>query len=121
MLHKLVGAGIVGGEEGNADAARRVDLPLAQREWLVQHVEDAPGQGGRFLGTFGVNLYYRELVSPQTGHEIGAANTGAEPVGDDFEKQISRGMPKAVVDDLEAIEVEQQEGQHPVPSSRLFQ
>jgi hypothetical protein len=49
-----------------------------------------------------------ELVAPQPRHRVRGANAGPEAVGDLDQELVSREVPEAVIDDLEAVHVQKQ-------------
>ncbi|MNP72379.1 hypothetical protein D3C76_1689270 [compost metagenome] len=51
-----------------------------------------------------------ELVTPQARHGVDIAHLLLEAMGDAFEQQIAHRVAQAVVDVLEAVEVEKQHG-----------
>src|SRR5207247_11282669 len=56
-----------------------------------------------------------ELVAAQPGHGIRGGEALDQPLSDLLEEEISTLVPEGVVDLLEAIEVDEQDGQ-PVPA-----
>ena len=56
-----------------------------------------------------------ELVAAQARHDVGRAQHRAQPAGDRLEQLVAHVVAVAVVDRLEAVEVEEQHaGQRPV-------
>jgi hypothetical protein len=71
----------------------------------------------------GVDVFQqdRELVAAQTGHGIGRADAGPEPFRDQTQQLVTCGVPEAVVDILEPVEVDEQHRQHPSTPLRAGQ
>jgi hypothetical protein len=55
-----------------------------------------------------------ELVTPQPGHGIAGAHTGVQPAGGFHQKQIARGMTQRVVQQLEAVQIDEQHRENKV-------
>ena len=53
----------------------------------------------------------RELVAPEPGERVAPAQSLLEPPADRDQELVAGGVPQAVVDDLEAVEVEEQHGE----------
>ncbi len=51
-----------------------------------------------------------ELVAPQPRRKAPGIAGGAQPIGDPAQHRVARGMAEGVVDALEAVEVDQQDG-----------
>ena len=114
-LNEQVSPGRVAGVERDADA--RLDLDRHPLDL------DRPGQRGpqphgyltgRAAGPDG-GQQHRELVSAQAGHQVAGPDAVREAVRDDLERPVASRVPEDVVDQLEAIQVEQQE---PGPAAR---
>jgi hypothetical protein len=54
----------------------------------------------------------RELVAAQARHGVFGAQAGAQPSRHFAQGRVAGGVPERVVDQLEAVEVEEQHGQH---------
>ena len=94
---------------GHADAAAERDQPLGHEERLREG-HDQPvgeGDGDRVGALVGRGQQHDELVAAQTGDEVAVAADRAQPVGDLDEDAVAGGVAEAVVDRLEAVEVEQ--------------
>jgi len=97
--------------EGHPDAgARHHPLPLHHERGL-EGAEQAPGQSDRGGGTAGVLHQDRELVAAQPAGEVAPAQAAADPVTDLDQQLVPRGVAEAVVDRLETIDVEIEEGE----------
>ena len=51
-----------------------------------------------------------ELVAAEAGDEVGVAHGGLEPLRDLDQQAVAGLVPEAVVDDLEVVEVEEEDG-----------
>jgi hypothetical protein len=56
----------------------------------------------------------REFVPPQAGHRVARAQEHAQSLPELDEQLVTRRMSKAVVDALEAIEVQKEHGERPL-------
>ena len=56
----------------------------------------------------------RELVAAETGDEVVMAHEAADPLGDRDEERVAGGVAEGVVDDLEVVEVDEEDGRDPV-------
>jgi len=52
-----------------------------------------------------------EFVATETRHHVHPAGHGGQPVGHLVEDAVARRMVRPVVDQLEAVEVDEQDGQ----------
>ena len=52
---------------------------------------------------------HRELVAAEAGHRVAGADRVAQPVGDLDQQLVAGGVAEAVVDLLEAVEVQEQD------------
>jgi hypothetical protein len=55
-----------------------------------------------------------ELVATEASHGVAGPGRGAQPVGDLDEKFVTGGVPRVVVDRLEAIEVDEKDADRSV-------
>ncbi len=62
---------------------------------------------------------HRELVAAQPRHRIAGADARFDPSGDRHEELVADRMPEAVVDHLEAVEVEEEHARRGCDSPRL--
>ena len=69
-----------------------------------------PLQHGAFSIIAALNAQYRKLVAAQSCHGVFDPHAGFKPGGDDFQHRIAHRMPERVVDVLEVIQVEEQQG-----------
>ena len=52
----------------------------------------------------------RELVAAEAGHEVALADRPGDPLGDRDEQRVAGRVAERVVDDLEVVEVDEQDG-----------
>ena len=106
IAQQVAGPEVRAAGEGHPDAgARHHPLPLHHERGL-EGAEQAPGQPDRVGGSAGVLHQDRELVTAQPAGEVAPAQAGADPVPDLDQQLVPRGVAEAVVDHLEAIDVE---------------
>ena len=87
-------------------------MPPGQDHRLGQRLQDlARHRTGLVFGgqPFG---QYREFVTAEAGHHVDLAHTGGKPFRHRAQHLVARIVAKAVVDVLEAVQVEEQDGQH---------
>ena len=65
----------------------------------------AQGDAARILRQIGLDD--RELIATQASHDIGASDGDPKAAGDRLQELIAADMPKAIVDDFEAVEVKE--------------
>ncbi len=79
----------------------------------------------RVLGFGDVIEENNELIAPEPGRGVVGSQASLEPGGDGLEQQIAARMAEGVVDDLETVEVEEQDGAAPFlalcPRQRLIE
>ena len=80
--------------------------PATDREGFVEDPHDAFGDG--MGGLRYVLDQHGELVTAEPGHGVAGADAVPDPVGDVAQKTVAGGVPEAVVDQFEVVEVEQQ-------------
>ena len=99
----------VGAADRDADARRRVELATRQRDRLVQHRDDALGELDRLGDVGDVFAHDHELVAAEARHRVGRADRTGEPTRDLDEQLVADDVTETVVDELEAVEVEEQD------------
>ena len=104
VLADLVGAGA----QGDADARAGRRVAVRQLEWRAEQLQHALGHGDRVLLVGDVLAQDRELVATEAGDRLVPAQRVAQPLGDRQDQLVAGRMAEAVVDDLEAVEVEEQ-------------
>ena len=126
--------GVMHGGIGAAQQLLAVRLPVAERhpdaerdgqpltvdflQWLVEGVDDAFRE--RAGGAVGTDPFaeHDELVAAQARHRCTRRHELAEPGRDGHEQIVARRVAEPVVDDVEAVEVEQQQGDGRSPGPR---
>ena len=80
-------------------------------ERRAQRFDDA-GRKRRRVRRLGSRILQNdELVAAHAGDRIGLSDAAAQPVRHRFQQRVADGMPKCVVDLLEAVEIQAQHGQ----------
>ncbi len=95
------------------DAARDVNLVTVEDERLADDLEEFLRDE---LGVFErrhLGQDHGELVAAQASDGVLLADDRAKPFGDLLQQQIADGVSQAVVDHLEAIEVDVEDGEPP--------
>jgi hypothetical protein len=107
VAHHLVRRRVRGGDR---DPDRRVDEQLAplQLERDLQRRQDALGDHRRLAGVADVVEQERELVAAQARDRVVGTQCRKQPLGDGLEQLVADVVAQRVVDDLEAVEVEEQ-------------
>ena len=96
-----------GGErERDARADREDELAARPRERLRHRRADPVGDHHRFGLIRQSFAQHDELVAFDAGERVLGTNELAQPLGGRHQQLIADGMPEAVVDDLEAVDVE---------------
>ena len=114
-------------KQGDADAGRHDNAPVFEDERATDQFADAMRDQQRILDAHHVWQHDRKLVAAQAGHQAfrrfnaGVAGqatdnvAGAQPVtqaiGDSLQHLVADAVAEGIVDTLEAIEIEQQQGQ----------
>ena len=97
---------------GDPDASRDGDLAICDHVRLAQ-LADQPLR--HRLGTLQVGRIGRqdrELIAAETSHEVAVAHRRRDPLGDRDQKRVAGRVAERVVDDLEVVEVDEQDGRH---------
>ncbi len=96
--------------DGDADARGDDDLTGRQRDGM----RDRPAEPGRDVGRFALAPHVlakdHELVAPEPADGVTRAEARPQPLPDADQHLVPRGVPQAVVDDLEPVEVEEHHG-----------
>ncbi len=109
VADQLVGAAAERGGGRDADAGVREHLlAAAERERPPERLQDALGDGDGVALVAEVLAQDRELVAAEAGHQLVAANGRAQPLSGRGEQLVAGPVAEAVVDELEAVEVEEQ-------------
>ena len=93
--------------ESDADAGRRIELFAREAHRLAQCVEYALSRMIGVLRTMDIFQQEGELVTAQARDDIGFPYAGGDPLTGQLEQLIANQVANAVVDDLEAVKVEE--------------
>ncbi len=109
--HQLIHVDIAGPGHRGADADGQWKRALMGRgEFLRRQLGPDPLRyGGDFIGA-GADHDDGEFLAPQPGHEIHCPDIEAKPLPQQFERGVAGLMAESVVDDLEAVDVDHQQG-----------
>ena len=99
------------GAPGDADADRGVDLLLAQRDRVAQLGEDPVGDADRVARVLHVRQEDPELVAGQARERVVGADALLQQLGEGDQQAVADRVAEAVVDVLEAVEVEAEDGE----------
>ena len=97
------------GEQGDTDADGRVQSDVLQGEWLVQGRLQPDGAVHRLVAARIIDQD-RELVAAEAGEQLSVAQVLAQSGTHPDQKLVPDVMAQAVVDLLELVKVQQQQG-----------
>ncbi len=101
--------------EGDADAGRDADIGTVDHDRGGQHAEDSLGDvAGRSLRR-NVAGNHHELVTGQADDQVVVSHGGLEPTTETLQQQVAGIVPEGIVDDLEAVDVDEHGGHGAVP------
>src|SRR4051812_48079636 len=89
----------------------RVELLLLERERPGERLEDALGGVGRLPGGLDALEQHGELVAAEARRGVAGADAGGEALADLEQDLVAGGVAEAVVDRLEVVEVDEDDGQ----------
>ncbi len=125
LAHQLRPGLAVARIERDAEAGGDRDLLVVDRRRRRHRVEQLAGDQSGVLGLGQVLDQDRELVAAEARHGVGLAQAAAETLGHDRQQAIAGQMPEAIVDRLEAVEVEDHDRDQalvaPGPGERALQ
>ena len=87
-----------------------MQLAPGDRERVAQGGEHALGDDRRLAGVADVLQQHRELVAAEAGDGVAGTDRAVEPLGDGLQELVADGVSERVVDQLEAVEVEEEDG-----------
>ena len=105
--------------DGDADARRDEELAAVDPEGIVDRFADLPGDLGRVFFGGDARDEERELVAAEARDRVALADVLLDALGDLAEQLVADGVAQRVVDDLEAVEVEEEHGEPLVVAVRL--
>ena len=94
---------------GDPDAGAHAHVPAGDSEGTIERVDQAHGDA---LSVIGIDTADEngELVTTEPGSEIDRADRGRDTAGDRDQELVAGLVAEHVVDDLEVVEVEEQDG-----------
>src|SRR5690606_24293282 len=95
---------------GNSDAGADRDLVAFDRVDLAERLDDALGESRHTLPPGTRRLQNDKLVAAEARDEIGTAHGVAKPVRDLTQKRVAARMAEGIVDLLELVEIDEQDG-----------
>jgi hypothetical protein len=110
VAQHVAGLVVAPGADGDADARAARDLGAGHPVGLAHRLLDARGQLDHALVGLGAAQQQRELVSPQARHQVIGAHPAGNALGHERQELVAGGMAQAVVDELEAVEVQEHHG-----------
>ena len=112
VADEVLAACDAGGSDRDADAHVAGDVAAAKRVRPVDRVQHAARHGDGRLRV-GIADEHRELVAAEPSGEILVADRAGQAVGELGEELVARAVAPRVVDRLEAVEVEVENGRRP--------
>ncbi len=110
ILHQNGGVGAVFGGERHADAAAGQDFAAIEDDRSQEGVDEMIGHLAGFFGRQ-VPLQDGEFVAAKAGEEGVGADTIAQALGHDLEEGVARRVALGVVQRLEVVEVDHEQGE----------
>ena len=104
--------------ERDPDAGTGDHVAVREVEWKTERLEEPLSDRDGILLVAEVLAEHRELIAAEAGDRLLAAQRVLEALRDGEDELVARGMPQAVVDHLEAVEVEEKHG-HVAPGTAL--
>ena len=98
---------------GDANAGRHEQVSAQQREGRPEGLSDAIGDGDGARRVRDAVDEHEELVASHPGHRVARTKAVLDAAGHVDEELVARLVPEAVVHDLEAVEVEEQDRHRP--------
>src|SRR5712692_4064455 len=109
LADEFTDRGFAAGAEGDADTGSDGDLVVIEAEGLGGHVDESLRQLEHVLLALGVFADHDELVAAETGDAVTEAECLAQAVSDVGQETVASVVAEAVIDELEAVEVEEQD------------
>jgi hypothetical protein len=111
VAQDLLRARAVAVADGDADAAGGEHLVAGEAERTLQLLEHALGVADRLSHVDEALEQESELVAAQARHRVDHPHRAPEPHREGDQQLVAEPVPEAVVDDLEAVEVEEEQGE----------
>ena len=99
--------------ERHADTRGDAELLGLDRKRGREHFEQTLGEARHLIGSFDVLEQDGELVAAEPGGGVAGPELVLEPLRGSYEQLVARSVTEAVVDRLEPVEVEHDDGKHP--------
>ncbi len=110
-MDEVLGILDTGATDSHTDAGADAEQLTADRARLGKRGEDAQSDLLGFVGILDRTHQDRELVTGQARGDVVGAQDPAEAVGHVLQDTVAGGVTEAVVDELEAVEVDEQQRQ----------
>jgi hypothetical protein len=104
--------------QGHADARGDDDLLAFEVEGLDQCREQPATEGLGLDGLLHTHLNQRKLVAADARDRVDLTHARLEPSRARFEQPVAGGVTKGVVDALEAVKIEEEDGNHAIPAAQ---
>ncbi len=121
VVEQLLRRFAVLGEHGDPDAGRREEVSPRDLEGAPEFGGDLVRDGHRVLGCGQVRQKHREFVPALACDGIAGANAVADALGALAQQFVALEMPVGVVDQLEAVQVDEHHPDPTLPARRLHQ
>ena len=111
VAEQRLGMGELAVGQGHADAGGDRELAGAEHDRRrLERGRDAQGDGRGLVGVVDVAAHDHELVATEPGHHVAGSEHAGDAAGRLDEQLVAGVVAEAVVDDLEPVEVEEQQG-----------
>ncbi len=107
---QLVALDAVVRRHGDSDRAADRAAPFLDRIGLREHRDDLPGDLAQFAAVVDVGQQHLELVAAQPSDFAASRHRALQPLGDMAKQLVASSMAKRVVDLLEPVEIEHDQG-----------
>jgi hypothetical protein len=121
FAEEVDGIAVTGPTDGNADTGGDEDLPTIDHEGLLELVAQAlgnPDDVGRIGNAFEQN---REVITTEARRGVAGAQDVFQSAGDGLQKAVAGLVAEAVIDDLEAVDIEEDDADPFFVTLRPFQ
>ena len=95
-----------------------VTLVAAQLQRLAEHLQQVAGDAFDVVGFGGFIENDDEFVAAEPRHDVARAQCMAQPVGDLHQQEVAGVVSQRIVDDLEAVEIDEQHRELPLIAPR---
>ncbi len=108
-------------QQGDADAGAHVPLAAHHADGTLHGAAEPLGDRAGVLGPFEPVEQDPEVVAAEARHEVREPQLPFEAAREDLEQFVARGAPQGVVELLEAVAVDQDDGAQPVRDAAALQ